>query len=671
MKRPVRRVALLSFPGVSCSRDFVRQVKDEGFTDAGVGFSLGIRQFAGQGYDLDQTSRLAEWLDEFGLGLVLFTGYQKYQEEFIQEHPERSMVCLGGSGETRDSDSVVTSSWLCPFHPDNKAEYLSLLAQALKLPPLTEIHLNDEAGLGFSNGGVGCYCDFCVSEYEREFGHPPPRQPDWESKEWWDWIQHRMKMWTDVHAYFRAEIKRHRPDVAVGIQHSPVVVSYSQAPWVSGIDLARDAEAMDVMCTDPYHYIHYPIFTYRPMRRILTEACRSLAGATIKRSMNIYPQGFAPPLSALEMTRRDGFMSGAIPFALGAESITPYNYELMKIIPGFFDGLQEAAALRPYFEKTRPYGYVTVINPFQTEVFGYPDRRWGREVLARWPDVMNQVGLPWRWVFDRRLPDAVDHLSDVVILPDAHCLTRGQSAVLKAHAQAGKGLLWVGRTPDGDWPEQGASPPPSGETAAQTELSWVRSDHALLEGVELPVILESAFLEPGIEGETIAEVEGRPALVVKQTDGGREAWLAGMPSFNFVKPGSHGSVRSPTGGIGLLRNLLVWLAEEEPLARLWPYPPENAYGGLRPWDRRDVPTMELFPMLGEGRLVCLIFNYVGLAYRTNLVMRTPEGHLPRSLIDIYTGKELLPSATVEGQRVTLPVEMLPEAEFLAVELSWE
>ena len=70
-------------------------------------------------------------------------------------------------------------------------------------------------------------------------------------------------------------------------------------------------------------------------------------------------------------------------------------------------------------------------------------------------------------------------------------------------------------------------------------------------------------------------------------------------------------------------------------------------------------------------MVCLIFNYVGLAYRTNLVMRTPEGHLPRSLIDIYTGEELLPSAKVEGRRVTLPVEMLPEAEYLAVELSWE
>ena len=109
---------------------------------------------------------------------------------------------------------------------------------------------------------------------------------------------------------------------------------------------------MDVLCTDPYHHIHYPHWGYRPMRRILAEATRTMAGATIKRSLNIYPQAFMPPMGSLELTHRDGLMAGIVPFAMGAETITPYNYELMQLIPGFVAGFQEAGRLIPYFEKT-------------------------------------------------------------------------------------------------------------------------------------------------------------------------------------------------------------------------------------------------------------------------------------------------------------------------------
>ena len=134
---------------------------------------------------------------------------------------------------------------------------------------------------------------------------------------------------------------------------------------------------------------------------------------------------------------------------------------------------------------------------------------------------MNQVGLPWRWVFDRRLPDAGGALSGPVILPETHCLTREQHAALDAHALGGNGLLRVGRTPSGDWSGEGAHPPPRGDETGLSELKQVVSDHPLLEGIDAPVMLGSAFLEPGLEGETIAEVDGRPALVAAESDGRR------------------------------------------------------------------------------------------------------------------------------------------------------
>ena len=226
--------------------------------------------------------------------------------------------------------------------------------------------------------------------------------------------------------------------------------------------------------------------------------------------------------------------------------------------------------------------------------------------------------------------------------------------------------------PAGDWSGEGAYPPPPGDAAGLSELKPVVSGHPVLEGIDAPIMLGSAFMEPGLEGETIAQVDGRPALVASESAGRREIWMAGTPLFNYVEPGDHGAVRTPTGGMTLLRNALAWLSEEAPAARLWPYPPKNDYGDLRPWDRRDVPTMELFPMVGR-RLSRLsdLFNYLGLAYETNLAMRVPRGSSATTLVDIYSGEDLMASAEVEGQTVRLPVTMPGDRDFMAVELLWD
>ena len=371
MKRTIRRTALLNIQKVSYSRDHVAQVRSEGFTDIGVSLKTGERKFTGQGFDWEQVGHFGAWAQEFGLGMTVFTGYMKYRETFLRDHPERAMVCVGGSGTALDSDNLVRTKWLCPFQPENKADYLDLLRKVIGLPALREIHLNDEAAIGFANGDIGCYCDHCVSEYEREYGSPPPADFDWESDAWWAWVQRRMARWTEVHAWFREQIRKERPDVLVGIQYSPVVVSFNDNIWRAGIDLSQDALAQDVLCTDPYHYNHTSHFTYRPARRILTEATRTLAGATVGRSMNIYPQAFRPPLGGPELTRRDGFMAGAVPYALGADNITPYSNDLARILPGFLDGFHEAGKLIPYFEKTKPCASATVINPTQTEIRAY------------------------------------------------------------------------------------------------------------------------------------------------------------------------------------------------------------------------------------------------------------------------------------------------------------
>lgn len=674
LKRSIRRTALILFPKVSCSKEYFRRIKEEGFTD--IGFSVKEDQqdqseFVGQGYSLDQAKQVAAWAEELDLGVNVFTGYMKYREKYLAEHPDRAMKLACGQGVERDSDHLEVSAWLCPFQAGNQQEHLKFLQEILTFSTLREVHLNDEAFIGFPNGAIGCYCDSCTAEFKRQFGFPPPTKPDWQSEKWWRWIKYRMEHWTQVHASFRSKIKEKRPDVLVGIQHSPLAVSFENDPTLSGINLAQDALALDLLCTDPYHHIQSYFFTHRPLRRIVTEATRILAGATIERSMNIYPQAFMPPKSSIELTRRDGLMAGIIPFALGAETITPYAYELMKIIPGFFDGFQETKKLIPYFERTRPYSYVTVLNPTQTQIYGHLNRNWGRDYLSCWPDLMNQLGLPWRWISDQRLSDLTDELGGPIIVPAAHCLTRDQTAHLEKHLHRGHGILWVGPLPKTEWSGKGLYTLPEGAIYKEAELKRFHPEHPLWEGVEEPIILKEGFIESTQDGTVLGEIEGRPGFVLREIDGGRAAWIGGMPAFNYVKSGGHGSVRTPTGGARLLYNILHWLARKEPMAKLWPYPPPNAYRDLRSWDRRDVPTMELFPMMGDQELVCILFNYVGLAYRTNLIMHFPEKAVLNTLSNIVTNESLMHRAHIDNHRVILPIEMPAETEYLAIALTWK
>ena len=122
---------MLNLEKVSYSRDHVARVSREGFTDIGVSLKTGVRKFTGQGFDSEQVCQFGAWAEEFGLGMTVFTGYMKYRETFLRDHPERAMVCVGGSGTSLDSDNLVRTKWLCPFQPENKAEYLNLLRKDL------------------------------------------------------------------------------------------------------------------------------------------------------------------------------------------------------------------------------------------------------------------------------------------------------------------------------------------------------------------------------------------------------------------------------------------------------------------------------------------------------------------------------------------------------------
>lgn len=661
--RPLRRVALSNFPAETLNEPAVRTIVAEGYDDIGIGLvMLGEAGEPQEGWPMDQARDMSRLAADQGLGMIIFTGYMKYQEPILLEQPHRAFVTYG-AGTDLDSDGLP-SRWLCPFQPENKQMYRTNLLEVASWPAVREIHLNDEASLGLGTEAIGCYCDFCRDQFQQQTGHPPPQSAQWDDPMWWEWLEYRMDQWVQVHTEFYDAIKQAHPHIEIGIQHSPLPACFVRHPWQSAISLARDARALDLLATDPYHFNHDNLIAYRPHRRIQIEAARSLIGACRKRGAEIYPQAFMPPGRSAPVTRQDALMAGIVHFALGADTIVPYSYELSKILPGFTEGLTDTRRLQDHLQKGSPYAYATVIKPHQSEIRGHYDSEWGRLYLAEIANLMFRTGIPWRWFWDERLVDAADELHGPLIVPDAHCLTKEQIAVIDALAQKGQGVLWIGNRPNQPWSGRGMCPLPSAfhSTAAELKLD---QEHDILAGIGAPVMLSSSVADRGPDWSVLGTVEDRPGLAIQEDKANRQAWLTGPPVHSYIAPHMHGATRMATGGVALLNALLKWLAPEKPLIENGPM--LSDYGRLRAWDTRDTPTMEVFPLVCEDELLAILFPYVPCGYQTTLTVQIPAGRRITSACDLWQDQDLtrLIQADDKGQ-ARLPLTVPGTCEMMAI-----
>ncbi len=667
--RTLRRAALLLFPDTVLNEVTLDRIVREGFTDVGAGVTVtpAIKQ---QGFSLEQSERLARMCEERDLGFIAFTGYIKYQERLLAEEPHRLMYMVGDDG-VLDLDGLPVR-YLCPFQPENKSHYLTLLMEICNWPAVREIHLNDEACLGFGDGTIGCYCAFCETEFSKRTGVKPPRIADWDDPLWYTWLENRFENWDAVHSEFRRAIKDVRPHVVVGIQHSPAIPERNYNAWQTAIRLARDARSQDVIATDPYHFNHDDLILHRPHRRILSETTRSLMGACMDRQVDIYPQGFMPPAQAVPMGRQDGLLAGVVPFALGADMVMPFTYEQMKIIPGFFEAFDETRRLTPVFASHRPYSFATMIMPQQSEITGHYDSNWGHTGLIRMVDMVYRTGLPWRWFWDERLDDAAGQLTGPLILPEAHCLTQSQLDCVNAVAERGEGLLWVGNRPADSWPGTGPCKLPCAIDTGTFELDLL-DNHPLTEGLEHPVVLETRVDAGFPDGQVLGTVDGRPALVLVEDGSRREAWLAGMPAVKYTGNIPGMSFLEETSNVALLRRMLLWASGRRPLVRLDPFPPVDDYRTLRPTDRRAVPTIELLPMVNHSNSVlAIVFPYTPVRNRTALEIVLHEGKTVYDVNEIWSGENWLERVVSSKDGVArIPLDIPGDCDLLAIHIQFK
>ncbi len=344
----------------------------------------------------------------------------------------------------------------------------------------------------------------------------------------------------------------------------------------------------------------------------------------------------------------------------------PFDYVSMKTIPGYFEAFAETRRLHDHLEKRTPYAFATVLNPMQSEIRGHGNENWGRSYLAHVAEMMYRSGLSWRWFHDRHLETLPDRLAGPLIVPDAHCLTQDQIDAIHQVVARGEGVLWIGGVATEPWPGSGPAPIPSRFQAATFELN-LDDNHPLVKNITRPVMLETRVDWSEFEGKTVGRVDGQPGLVLNDQNNQREAWLSGLPMHTYVRPADHSQRRIPTGGVELWQRLLIWLAQRQPLVQLDPYPPPNDYGRTRPWDARDVPTMELLPLHSDNSVLAIIFPYAPVGFNASLLITPRKGTYVKHIKEIWKGEDLDPQYLHNPlKQVRIPLRVPANCELLAI-----
>ena len=120
-----------------------------------------------------------------------------------------------------------------------------------------------------------------------------------------------------------------------------------------------------------------------------------------------------------------------------------------------------------------------------------------------------------------------------------------------------------------------------------------------------------------------------------------------------------------------MRRLILWTANAAPLMRLDPYPPPDEYRTLRPSDRRNMPPVELLPMIGDDTLLAIVFPYVPLGCQTSLSIELPSEQILRSAVDLWSGRDWTDRVEQRDGVWRIPLDIPGDLEFLALSLACE
>ncbi|MBI4027243.1 MAG: hypothetical protein HY360_19820 [Verrucomicrobia bacterium] len=595
------------------------------------------------------------------LDVWLMTGYMKYDEAYLAEHPDQRLVT---AEDVRDQDGLSASSWGCPFNRKFKARYIAFLQRLAGLPGVTRLSLNDEAFLL-----SGCYCKTCRADYAREIGgemplKTEPKAEDWRDACWRAYLKWKMDRWNCVHGEMAAVIHAVNPRIKAVFQASPASDLWLN-PWSTGVDLSGMIERLDGLSTDPYYTFHERHFN--PAEVYLSEWCRFLRGIVPdEKEAEMVVQGFSHPTFTRPLGREDGYWSALVPLACGINQVTPYCYHFQKASP-VQETYEACFKLDRYFAQVQPLKHAAIVHGAQTEIFArplpatVPDSYDGTRVMPV-AEALRHKGIPYAFLPDRRMDERSLSEFRVIVLPELDCLSDHQAAALRAYMDRGGNLVILGNL--GSATETGAprtrsfleeqfgirireeapKQRPFQLTAKHPALATLETmDEAgaqrYLGGAHVPIfaLRHCVIADAPSDAEVLASFEDSPAILSLKGRG-RMVWLAGFPTRTAESPAFHTTVlnRAHT----LLPLLVEWVAGTKPALRVENWPPEVPMKRLRPFDQRDVSTFEFFPLEGEGGYLGLVTSYFKEPTAFPMTLQVPKGKRLKRVTELLSGSDV-------------------------------
>lgn len=659
-------------------KELIPEVADKGYHAVAFAASIGQEPFI---------TELAKEAKRVGLEVMAFTGYMKYGEAWLNDHPEQRMVLNTNLG-AQDQDRLSVN-WGCPFNPEFQTRYFDFLANLGRIPNMTEVWINDEASLGFDEKRLGCYCQVCRTAWKETYGGEIPRPPFQDRKEKSKFVQWRFRRWNEAHGEMKEALNGDHPVRAVFLSSPPCCIG--QNPWVSAVDIAGMLEQIDGVMTDPYYTFH-DVFAYTrsmPYETYLSEYCRYLRGMAGKDKLSeICAQGFSHPTFTRPLDERDGWWAGVVPLALGINNVTAYTYPLQKISP--MQKTYEAAfQLDSWFARTQPMDFVAVVDSLETQSF-HIDAACGAESwqLSRMipvADTMRHHALPYTYISSRHLLNRDLSQWPVIVLPGVSCLQTESRKALRNYVADGGILVACGETATRDetgqpivdsfmeevfglqsqTPCDAAKFSGVGEHPAFSEIPWPDEVTAqYMGGTNRPVLAlnQAVAVEVSDEVQTLAcftetagLATGKPALTLKSFGKGTALFCAGIPERLFVRK-EFGTNVLNYAGLVLARVVNNLAADKQPL-RAKGFPPHVPMQNLRPMDqRRMIPTAEFMPCVGDNLYLATVASYFKEPMKFSIEAILPADKTCGEVREL-TSNQLVDEVRREGNRVKIDVDL--------------
>ncbi len=677
IRRKIKRIAFLQEYANRPAKllELIPEVAAKGYAAAAFAARIGQEQFL---------TELAAEAARHGLEVMAFTGFMKYQQDWLKDHPEQA-VRTNTDAESVDQDKVSVF-WGCPFNPGFQERYFKFLAALGAIPNMTEVWVNDEAYLGFGPDKLACYCPVCAGAWADEFGGKIPRPPFRDPAEKARFVTWRFRRWNAVHAEMKLVLCRDHAVRAVFLTSPACCVG--NPPWITGVDLASMADGIDGIMTDPYYTFHENLARYfRPREVYLSECCRILAGACgNERQAEICAQGFSHGTFTRPLDERDGWWAGIVPAALGINAVTAYTYALQRISP-MQKTYEKSFKLDRYFNRVQPCDFIGVVSSLETQCFhldGAGDKSWMVNCLLPVTEMLRHGALPYTYVPSARLDQRNRRRFPVMILPLVTCMGDATRAALRDYVEQGGILIAFGETAtrdaggrpagNGAWLEDvfgvrglellnvSRRVEPAGEQPAFAGLPWPDEvTGAYSGGAYFPALgLDQAVrIAASAEADVIArwrdDIPG-PAITRRVLGAGRAIFVAGLPGRNFYCPETRLSVLNFIGYA--LGNLIMQHAGGHLPLRINHFTADIPMFKLRPVDPRLFPTAEFMPCAGEYLYLATIATYFREFMRFELEAILPEGKQCRSVRELVSNRPVR-DLTLEGGRVVLNVALTP------------